>query len=259
MDKDLARKIILANIEVHQQEAKFYNRFHPEIFCASEQKLVKDVLKLALDKIKIPKIKVLDLGIGTGNIALKSAHNERVDSILGVDLSAEMLIEAEKKFKGNPKIKLVRSDLDSFLQNNQDKFDLITISSVLHHLPDYFVSLKNILGKLEKGGVLIIFHEPTGETSRALEFLAWIESRIFVYLYLPPNLKKLIKSLDYAYSDYHIAHGFSFMKVKEYIQSQLSLEYIYLKRHNVFKLGICRQLGKILARKNNFILGIKRL
>ena len=38
-------------------------------------------------------------------------------------------------------------------------FDLIGLYSVLHHIPDYLAAVRGLVGKLRRGGVLIIDHE----------------------------------------------------------------------------------------------------
>lgn len=228
---------------------------HPEIFCKSEQKIIQSVLNQVLEKINRKKIKALDLGTGTGNIVLKLLSKKEIDFIVGVDLSKEMLAKLQKKTEGNPKIKLVCNDVDSFLRNDKDQYDLITISSVLHHLPDYFITVKEILERLRGGGALIIFHEPTGKQSWILDIFAWLDSRIFVNLFLSSSTKKVVKSLKYTDADYHIYHGFQLAKLKKYFEDN-GLRIIYYNRHNVFKLGIFRLLGKIVSSKNNFILAI---
>src|SRR4030042_3229090 len=137
MDPNLSKKIIEANLELHQKEAKYYDLIHPEIFCPSEQRLIGQVLEQALNLLKQDKIQALDVGAGTGNIALKLVNEREIANITALDLSQEMLRELLQKLQGNTKVKIVNSDIDSFLAEDKQSYDLITISSVLHHLPDY--------------------------------------------------------------------------------------------------------------------------
>lgn len=258
MEQDLEQKIIQANIELHQKSARYYDRMHPEIFCNSEQNLIKDTLRQVLSEIKKDKIKVLDLGAGTGNITLKLLDNEKVESVVAVDLSKEMLDELEKKAGANPKLKIANKPADLFLLDDESKYDLIVISSVLHHLPDYLKTISELLEKLNPGGIFIIFHEPTGEKSKLLEFLEWLDIRIFVNLFLSSEIKKVAKSLDHTYSDYHVYHKFDLLGVKKYLEEKKELEIIFFQKHNNFDLGIFRLIGRFIPTKNHFISAVKK-
>ena len=258
MEQDLAQKIIQANIDLHQKEARFYDRIHPEIFCKSEQNLIKDTLNQALAEIKQDKINALDLGAGTGNITLKLLSNEKVGSVVAVDLSKEMLDELDKKAGQNPKLKIANKPADIFLMDDEAKYDLITISSVLHHLPDYFQTIATLLEKLNENGIFIIFHEPTGEKSKLLRFLEWLDVRIFVNLFLIGEMKKVAKSLDYTYSDYHVYHKFDLLGLKKIFAEKNDIEIMFFQKHNTFYLKPFRWLGKLIPTKNNFILAVRK-
>ncbi len=258
MEKDLEQKIVQANIDLHQKSARYYDQLHPEIFCQSEQSLIEEVLRKILRQIPAEKIKALDLGAGTGNIALKLLKAKNVESVIAVDLSKEMLDELEKKASNNINLKIANKPADNFLMDDQENYDLITISSVLHHLPDYFATINLILEKLRPNGVFAIFHEPTGEKSKILSFLEWLDIRLFVNLFLRGEIKKIAKSLDHVYSDYHVYHGFDLPKLKQFFEQRNDLEIIFFKRHNVFDLCPFRFIGRFLPMKNNFILAVKK-
>jgi ubiquinone/menaquinone biosynthesis C-methylase UbiE len=258
MEQDLEQKIIKANIELHQKSAQYYDRIHPEIFNKSEQNLIREILSQALAEIKQDKIKALDLGAGTGNITLKLLENEKVASVVAVDLSREMLDELDKKVGISPKLKMATKPADVFLMDDDSKYDLITVSSVLHHLPDYFQTIATLLEKLNEGGIFIIFHEPTGESSKLLRFLEWLDIRMFVNLFLPLDIKKVAKSLDHTYSDYHVYHGFDLPKVKKFLEEREDLKIIIFRRHNNFGLGIFRMIGDLIPTKNHFILAVRK-
>jgi len=259
MEKDLGNKILKSNLDLHKIEAEFYDKVHPEIFNKSEQKLTQQILAKALAEIDSKLIKVLDVGTGTGNIALKMINNNKIDRVIGLDLSKEMLEKLGQKIKPDAPLSLVNNDLDSFLKENNEQFDLITISSVLHHLPDYYESLKSLLNILKPGGVLLIFHEPSGEASKFMDILYWLDSRFYANIFVPANILKKLKKLNYDWADYHVTHGFDLDGIIKYFKTQKNLDIFYLKKYNVFKLKPFRLLGRLLPRKNNFILGIKKL
>jgi ubiquinone/menaquinone biosynthesis C-methylase UbiE len=259
MDPNLSQKIIEANLELHQKEAKYYDLIHPEIFCPREQRLIGQVLEQALNLLNQDKIQALDVGAGTGNIALKLVKERKISSITALDLSQEMLRELLQKLQGNTKVKIVNSDIDSFLAEDKQLYDLVTISSVLHHLPDYFITIEKLQKKLNPQGIILIFHEPTGEKSKILGILTWLDSRLFVNLCLPKQIKEVVKTLDHSYSDYHVYHNFDLSGLRKYFASQPDLKIFYFQRQNVFALGIFRLAARLLSAKNNFILGIQKI
>ena len=84
---------------------------------------------------------ILDLGCGTGICgALFSTHTHK---LIGVDLSEKMLMEAEKK-----KIyaSLFASDINEYLENNSENYDVVISSDVLI----YTGKLNNIFKEISK-------------------------------------------------------------------------------------------------------------
>lgn len=248
-----------ANIELHRTEAPFYDQITPEIFNAHEQALTRSVIESALRAITSEKIHALDIGSGTGNISRKLAEYERVVSITAVDLSSEMLAEQRRKLsiQEAQKIQFATMDADSFLAQNTKQYTLITASSVLHHLPDYMMSIDSMMHRLLPGGVLCIFHEPTGVSSPVLRAMEWLDSRLFVNLSLPADIRRRAKELDYSLSDYHVFHGFKLQEIREKFSGAGYRELTFVT-HNVFKTSMMRTLGKIVPAKNNFILATQR-
>lgn len=256
---DLKERILQANIELHRREAGIYDRLTPEIFNAHEQALVHTVLEHALAAVSSPVIRALDIGTGTGNISLKLAAYDRVSSVFAVDLSAEMVAQQERKLTPGlrEKITFQIQDADSFLERSAQLFDIITVSSVLHHLPDYMATLTSLMSRLAPGGALCIFHEPTGAESKVLRALEWLDSRLYARLFLDRETLALARSLDYSLSDYHVFHGFKLDEIRKNFSDHGYTELFFLK-HNVFKTGLLRLLGRFVPQKNNFILAVKK-
>ena len=98
------------------------------------------------------KLRILDLGCGTGLVAnqLKKIWPDSI--IKGVDISAGMLQQAKRKNIYN---QLIKSDLETFFQNGKFSFDLIVAADVL----TYFGNLKTIFSgvflQLRKGGKFV--------------------------------------------------------------------------------------------------------
>lgn len=99
-------------LELNVSESALIPRFETEI-------LVDEILKLNCKKNKI-----LDIGTGTGAISLALANNLNNSNILGIDISEEALVLANKnKEKLNLKnVKFLKSNL---FENIKEKFDLI--------------------------------------------------------------------------------------------------------------------------------------
>ena len=75
-----------------------------------------------------PHMRILDLGIGTGNLAVRFAH--KGCAVWGIDFSVEMLAKARAKL---PQAKLVRANLlSNWPAELQQPFDRVVSAYVLH-------------------------------------------------------------------------------------------------------------------------------
>jgi len=157
----------------HDIEAKQYDAAHPEIL-NREQLRWKRLLDIT-NFNKYEKLSALDIGTGTGFAAYQVLSRFPNAKIKCVDISEQMLIMARKNLnKSFPNSDLVfelnpvdRMDLQS---NN---YDLITINSVLHHLPDPFITLEKLIYSLAPGGFLIISHEPNYRFYSNFRLFSW--------------------------------------------------------------------------------------
>ncbi len=208
-DETLDEQIHQANVTVHKIEAQYYERLHPEVYTREEQKRITEKLK-AIDNLVMDNHKnALDFGAGSGNLTgklLRTGYN-----VTGVDISPEMCAILRKKYVKylkNDKLTVINSPIEK-LSFDTGKFDLITCYSVLHHLPGYVDTLKNLSGFLKKGGVIYIDHEASPyywktEPSTLANLVKGI------YLHSNPILNSLyfqiiglkIPTIDYSLSDY---------------------------------------------------------
>eukprot|EP01125_Pyxidicula_operculata_P000099 TRINITY_DN1014_c0_g1_i1.p1 TRINITY_DN1014_c0_g1~~TRINITY_DN1014_c0_g1_i1.p1 ORF type:complete len:130 (+),score=14.52 TRINITY_DN1014_c0_g1_i1:58-447(+) len=84
-----------------------------------------------------PDFDVMDWGCGTG--MLLEAIYGQVNSVTGIDISEKMIEQCKKKqekdaeFAKKSKFHVLTIDKEDLIQ---DKFDLITMSNVLHHVSD---------------------------------------------------------------------------------------------------------------------------
>jgi SAM-dependent methyltransferase len=97
---------------------------------------------------------ILDLGCGNGHLlALLLAHCEEASGV-GLDFSPTMLCEAERRFRGNPRVRLVMHNLDTRLPD-LGSFDVIASSFAIHHCEDQRkrALYQEIWNALEPGGI----------------------------------------------------------------------------------------------------------
>jgi ubiquinone/menaquinone biosynthesis C-methylase UbiE len=155
----LHERIHEANIEVHRVEASYYELFHPEVYSKQEQKRITSMLKKADDLVSNNQKKALDFGAGTGNLTGKLLAMDY--AVTAVDISAEMCRALRRKYQKyiqTKQLEVVNSPIENVDFENE-KFDMVTCYSVLHHLPDYVESLQKLCGFTKKGGIIYIDHE----------------------------------------------------------------------------------------------------
>jgi len=121
--------------------------------------------------------RMLDVGTGTGTLALMAAA--RGARVTGIDVSAPMLAEAERKRRASPageSVTLVEAgvaEMDTALEGMT--FDLVTASLVMSELSDdeQRYALGQVRSLLEPGGRLVVVDEtrPRGAGRRALYHL----------------------------------------------------------------------------------------
>jgi 2-polyprenyl-3-methyl-5-hydroxy-6-metoxy-1,4-benzoquinol methylase len=151
-------RIIEENLKLFRLEEKDYISLHPEIYNWFEQgEIQKDLASL---RKKVNGNEALDIGCGMGNITLKLLSLGF--KVTALDISTTMIKEVKSTLPAKIAVNLdiIETDIDTFLSKLACKYNLVTMSSVLHHLPDYFESLQKIMSFIVVGGFLYITHEP---------------------------------------------------------------------------------------------------
>jgi len=152
----------------------------------------------------------LDVGAGTGNIASK-LQTLGFNDIVCVDISPEMLALL-REATGLPAKRAVSIDIDSYLDVSDETYSLITMSAVVHHLPDYETTLRRLFDRLIEGGVMFITHEPCRAPNYpqgARRWLVKVIRKTDYYLYVVRYLlliaagKLKYIGRDCSCSDYH--------------------------------------------------------
>lgn len=151
-------RILQANLQLHALEAPHYDEIHTEIFNPREQYRLYSGIRSAIDLIKCHERRALDVGCGTGNVSEKLL--ELGFEVIGLDISPEMLHQAEKKLSRYRSFKTFVGTIEDFSKTANPGFSMITAYSVLHHLPDCLSAIRIMSNLLRSGGVLYLDHEP---------------------------------------------------------------------------------------------------
>jgi 2-polyprenyl-3-methyl-5-hydroxy-6-metoxy-1,4-benzoquinol methylase len=242
---NIADQIRCSNIEVHRLEAAIYDAVHPEIFGSFEQRRIARDLDLISSVVpEQPAPHVLDLGCGTGNLTLK--YLQRGYWVRAVDISPEMIGVLRAKLDPTVlhHVDLLVSGAEEVVADihTHGTWDVISFSSVLHHLPDYRIVLKQSLQQLRPGGVLYVCHEPLQRLGamkrvgfRLMEtildrldslYINMWKSRVYLtQAHRRPS--RLLKRMDYGLSDYHARLGIDAEDVVRELKSAGATTLVY--------------------------------
>ena len=139
-------------------EPEVYNEKHPEI-----DKFEADRWNNLAKKYFIADkpLRILDLGSGSGFVAEHVCRNlKKEDTFVFSDVSEKMLDYCKNKFKDKFNCKLEFKRLGGeLLDFPTNSFDIVSMNSVLHHIPDTEKILEEVNRVLKFGGSLIIAHE----------------------------------------------------------------------------------------------------
>ncbi len=151
-----SRRILEHNAAAHDQVAGSYDEKHVEIFNPVEQRRLARTMTDLLALAGRPAPEVLDVGAGTGNLSLRFlASGCRV---CAADVSTRSLEQLARKVpKGSPiSVSVITGDELSFPDAS---FDIVATYSVLHHVPDYLLTVREMVRVLRPGGLVYIDHE----------------------------------------------------------------------------------------------------
>ncbi|MFN3754434.1 class I SAM-dependent DNA methyltransferase [Flavobacterium sp.] len=160
------------NIVFHDFEASHYDAMHTDMWGSLQEQINLLVADLFThENIENNELSLLDIGCGTGlstQILLNSKLGQHINQVTLLDTSPNMLKQAELKAKNwGKKFKTV----NAYLADINEKFDIIIISSVLHHIPDLEAFLNQVDTALNSGGILIHLQDPNGDYINSAEYL----------------------------------------------------------------------------------------
>ncbi|WP_284651840.1 class I SAM-dependent methyltransferase [Flavobacterium terrisoli] len=178
------------NIVFHDFEAGHYDAMHTDMWGSLQEQinlLIADLF--SHHKPQSNELSLLDIGCGTGlssQILLNSQLGQHINKVTLLDTSPNMLKYAEQKAKTWGKEYKTRN---GYLADVNEKFDVIIISSVLHHIPDLEAFLNQVDNALNQGGILIHIQDPNGDYINTTEYLQRKEEYEKVIDALPKNKK----------------------------------------------------------------------
>ncbi len=153
--------IKIVNEVFHDFDSENYEKSHPEIYLLEKKEWKNIFIKYIKDIQNEKPLIILDIGTGAGFVPeVFSSYLKENDKVIFSDISEKMIKLVNKKFnKVHFKKDFLISDA-SKINLDDNSVNVVTINSVLHHIPDYGNFLREIDRVLMPGGILIIKHEP---------------------------------------------------------------------------------------------------
>ena len=153
-----------------------------------------------LPLLQVEYLKCLDLGCGNGRFGIWLAKQRRID-YLGLDQNQYLLDHARKSL---PQARLFRHDITKPWRL-KDKFDLVAILGVMHHLPQPYrlPLLKRAAAHLKPGGILFLSFwefnpikgQPIGDNDYILSWKLGVTAKRYCHLYTQAEIDSLLKPL----------------------------------------------------------------
>jgi len=266
-----------ANIRYHDVEAQIFELVHPEGSSVYEKaEVLKSLAFIA--EYSGARDMCVDVGCGTGFVTGFELPMYKI--VVSMDISKQMLRTIRNRYGQADQLNLVVCDAE-FLPLRSEIADLVSASSVLHHLPNPFSAITEMSRLLKKGGFLYATREPNAQRTR--RFFAFLDNAIIhksiefgqhLHILRPKEFTRSvhIDMLDNTKADIHYPTGFpvsqltSFLEAKSFkIISAYSYHWIYpypaggwlqqlLTRTNfiIERLPLSKKLGRyvsITARK----------
>ena len=162
----------IVNVVFHNHEAIVYDKIHSDM----QQSLLQQIDLLVSDlkqnsDFEHQNLTLLDIGCGTGmstETLLKTKIGNQILHVSLLDSSPKMLEIALQKAKT---WKLDHVGKNGYLNQIENYFDIVLICSVLHHIPDLELFLKQLIPKIKPGGILIHLQDPNADFANDHEFL----------------------------------------------------------------------------------------
>lgn len=143
------------------QEERRYIEGAPHVKHRSVRSLHGSLIEATLDSMiaRSSSVRVLDLGAGSG-LGCTAWLNHGAE-VTAVDCSDEQLMLLEERARATQaNVRCVTADAADFAFGCRQQFDIVTLVSTLHHVPDYLSLLREATRLVTPGGALLTFQDP---------------------------------------------------------------------------------------------------
>ncbi len=103
--------------------------------------------------------RIVDLGCGTGRIAILIARADPLAHVVAIDIAEHMLTVARENIQAaglSDRIELVRADAKGMNEIAAGSIAAVVSNSIVHHIPDPSRVLAEIVRVLEPGGIAFV-------------------------------------------------------------------------------------------------------
>jgi demethylmenaquinone methyltransferase/2-methoxy-6-polyprenyl-1,4-benzoquinol methylase len=167
----------------------------------------------------------LDVGCGTGDVAIKIAESAPHSKIIGMDTSSDMLGIAARKMSRRGLANSIQLKIGNIthIQAAQDSFDGVITSFCIRNVVDRTKALSEMYRVMKPGGKLVILEltDPSGlmripfriYSAVMMPLLTKIMSSVSAYRYLTDSMAAFPSSEDF--SSLIASQGFRSVSVKK--------------------------------------------
>jgi SAM-dependent methyltransferase len=244
--------------EFYDRNADLYDFYQWYFYDWYQQRAWWSEVLWTVKRVRPKPARVLDLGCGTGNLALKFVQSGA--DVVGVDISRRVLEILKLKagtFRTGRMNTVVADSLD-FVTSVKQPFDVVCESSLLHHIFAYEDLVRAMARAVRPGGFLFLTREPLGPqelepisraraaVSERLErlygylFMRMVHARFFSYMVMPPDLSRI--SANFYES------GISLARIRA-VAAEEGLQEVRFRRWNERQTGILSYLDNRLLRR----------
>lgn len=155
----LHKQIVRANVEFYRQIAPTYDDYESCVADPFSQEGLEVDLTWIAGTLPPGPVRCLDCGAGTGNLTLKMLR--RGWRVTVVDVSLDMLnIMRHKADALRYPLEAVNDSIESFLARTEETFQVISFSSVLHHLYSPAGVAAQAAKRIQPGGIFYSNFDP---------------------------------------------------------------------------------------------------
>ena len=212
-----------ANIRHHDVESTMFEDVHPEGSSIYEISNVEKNLKNIINE-NCEREVCLDVGCGTGFVT--DFELPLYTQVVALDISTNMIRVIREKLSDSGCLNLVMGDAEN-LPFRQSFADLVSISSVLHHVPRPFQVISNVSRILRKRGIIYITREPNIKKNR--KYFEFIDHDVVhkIALLINKNNTRIYSEgfvsadgLNYDIVDIHYPRGLLLEEITTFLESK---------------------------------------